>query len=68
VERLHQHGILLATQVNTRADAMQATRDGVDLIVAQGMEAGGHVTGQVITLPLLQSVLDAVQVPVLAAG
>ena len=47
---------------------MQSTRDGVDLIVAQGMEAGGHVTGQVSTFPLLQSVLDAVQVPVLAAG
>jgi nitronate monooxygenase len=68
VERLHQHGILLATQVNTRADAIQAARDGVDLIVAQGTEAGGHVTGQVGALPLLQAVLDAVQVPVLVAG
>ena len=68
VERLHQHSILLATQVNTRAEAMQAEQDGVDLIVAQGTEAGGHVTGQVSTLPLLQAVLDAVQVPVLAAG
>ena len=68
VERLHRHGILLATQVNTRAEAIQAARDGVDLIVAQGTEAGGHVTGQVSALPLLQSVLDAVQVPVLAAG
>ncbi len=68
VERLHQHGIVLAAQVNTRAEAMQAARDGVDLIVAQGMEAGGHVTGQVSTLPLLQAVLDAVQVPVVVAG
>lgn len=68
VERLHQHGIVLATQVNTRAEAMQAARDGADLIVAQGMEAGGHVTGQVSTLPLLQAVLDAVQVPVVVAG
>jgi nitronate monooxygenase len=68
VERLHQHDILLATQVNTRAEAMQAERDGVDLIVAQGTEAGGHVTGQVSTLPLLQAVLDVVRVPVLAAG
>src|SRR2546421_9060337 len=68
VERLHRHGILLATQVNTRAEAMQAVQAGVDLIVVQGMEAGGHVTGQVSTLPLLQAVLDAVQVPVLAAG
>ncbi len=68
VERIHRHGILLATQVNTRAEALQAEKDGVDLIVAQGPEAGGHVTGQVSTLPLLQTVLDSVRVPVIAAG
>jgi nitronate monooxygenase len=68
VERVHQHGILLATQVNTRADAIQAVQDGVDLIVVQGTEAGGHVSGPVSTLPLLQAVLDAVQVPVIVAG
>ena len=68
VERLHQHGILLATQVNTLTESIQAARDEVDLIVAQGTEAGGHVTGQVSTLPLLQSVLDAVKVPVVVAG
>ena len=68
VERLHQHGIVLATQVNTRAEAVQAEQDRVDLLVVQGVEAGGHVTGQVSTLPLLQAVLDAVRVPVLVAG
>lgn len=68
VERIHRHDILLATQVNSRAEAIQAERDGIDLIVAQGAEAGGHVSGQVSTLPLLQAVLDAVRVPVLAAG
>ena len=68
VERLHQHGIVLATQVNARVEAMQAAQAGVDLIVVQGMEAGGHVTGEVSTLPLLQAVLDAVQVPVIVAG
>jgi nitronate monooxygenase len=68
VERIHRHGILLATQVNTKAEALQAERNGVDLIVAQGTEAGGHVNGQVSTLPLLQVVLDAVRVPVIAAG
>ena len=68
VDRLHQRGILLATQVNTRAEAIQAEQAGVDLIVAQGTEAGGHVTGQVSTLPLLQTVLDAVRIPVVAAG
>lgn len=68
VERVHQQGILLATQVNTRAEAVEAEQAGVDLIVAQGAEAGGHVTGQVSTLPLLQTVLDAVHIPVIAAG
>ncbi len=68
VERLHRHGILLATQVNTRAEAAQAEKDGIDLIVVQGTEAGGHVTGQVSTLPLLQAVLETVRVPVVVAG
>jgi nitronate monooxygenase len=68
VEKVHQHGILLATQVNTRAEALQAVQAGVDLIIVQGMEAGGHVTGPVSTLPLLQTVLEAVHIPVLVAG
>ncbi|GHO88479.1 NAD(P)H-dependent flavin oxidoreductase [Dictyobacter formicarum] len=67
VELIHQHGIYLATQVHSREEAIQAERIGVDLVAAQGTEAGGH-TGEVGTLPLLQAVLDAVQVPVVAAG
>lgn len=67
VERVHQQGILLATQVHSRAEALEAAQAGVDLVVAQGTEAGGH-TGQVSTLPLLQIVLEAVQTPVVAAG
>ncbi len=68
VEKVHQQGILLATQVHTTAEAVAAAQTGVDLVVAQGSEAGGHHTEQVSTLPLLQSILDAVQIPVLAAG
>src|SRR5215472_7854914 len=68
VERLHQHDILLATQVHSHAEAVRVAQAGADLIVVQGMEAGGHHGRQVSTLPLLQSVLDSVQVPVLAAG
>jgi nitronate monooxygenase len=67
VERVHQHGILVATQVHSRVEALEAAQAGVDLVVAQGTEAGGH-TGQVSTLPLLQVVLEAVQTPVVAAG
>lgn len=66
-DRLHRAGILLATQVNSRAVALAAAECGADLIVAQGTEAGGH-TGSVATLPLLQMVLESVDKPVLAAG
>jgi nitronate monooxygenase len=67
VERAQAAGILVATQVNSVAAAREAEAAGVDVVVAQGTEAGGH-TGSVSTLPLLQGVLDAVSVPVLAAG
>lgn len=67
VETLRQNNIFLAAQVHSRAEALDAAQAGVDVVVAQGTEAGGH-TGEVGTLPLLQIVLDAVQIPVLAAG
>ncbi len=67
VERFHQAGILVASQVQSKAWAEVAQRAGVDLIVAQGGEAGGH-TGSVATLPLLQVVLESGQLPVIAAG
>jgi nitronate monooxygenase len=49
------------------AGARAAAEAEVDFVVAQGTDAGGH-TGTVGTLPLLQLVLDAVDVPVIAAG
>ena len=67
VEVLHAAGILVASQVHDRAGAIAATDAGVDIVIAQGTDAGGH-TGTVGTLPLLQVVLDAVDVPVVAAG
>lgn len=67
VRRAHEAGILVATQVNSAAAALEAERAHVDVIVAQGTEAGGH-TGHVGTLPLLQTVLETVRTPVLAAG
>jgi len=66
-QRVHDAGILLAAQVQSRARALQALDAGVDILVAQGTEAGGH-TGAVGTLPLLQIVLDMTDRPVLAAG
>jgi nitronate monooxygenase len=64
---LHDAGIAVTTQVNTIADVERAQDAGVDVIVAQGTEAGGH-TGRRATLPLLQEVLAATDRPVVAAG
>jgi nitronate monooxygenase len=58
----------VATQVGTREEAVAAEQAGVDVLVARGGEGGGHGRNDVATLPLLQAVLDAVTVPVLAAG
>jgi nitronate monooxygenase len=65
---LQAAGIVVATQVGTVADARAAQAAGVDLIVARGAEGGGHGRNLVGTLPLVQAVLDTVDLPVLAAG
>ena len=67
VERLHDAGILVASQVQSRHRAEVAIGAGVDIVVAQGTEGGGH-TGSVATLPLLQIVLELTGLPVVAAG
>ncbi|HEX4654926.1 MAG TPA: nitronate monooxygenase, partial [Mycobacteriales bacterium] len=68
VDRIHDAGVLAVTQVGTVREAREAEGAGIDLIVARGGEGGGHGRDAVATLPLLQGVLDAVNVPVLAAG
>lgn len=67
VRRLHDAGILAGSQVQNRKWAQIAIDAGVDILVAQGTEAGGH-TGAVGTLPLLQIVLEMTGKPVIAAG
>jgi len=68
VELVHKNGALASWQVGSRDEAVAAGRAGCDLIVAQGIEAGGHVRGKIGLLALLDQVLDSVNVPVLAAG
>jgi nitronate monooxygenase len=67
VARIKQAGARVLAQVQDRRSAIAAETAGVDVVVAQGTEAGGH-TGGVGTLPLLQIVLESVAVPVVAAG
>ncbi|HXY27418.1 MAG TPA: nitronate monooxygenase [Acidimicrobiales bacterium] len=61
-------GASTAMQVSDPTSARQAEQAGVDVIVARGAEGGGHGEPEMGTLPLLEAVLDAVSVPVLAAG
>lgn len=68
VETVQEGGALAAWQVGSLEEAMAAERAGCDFIVAQGVEAGGHVRGKIGLLPLLEQVLPAVRVPVVAAG
>jgi len=69
VEQVHDAGGIVLHTVGTAEEARRAVASGVDVIVAQGWEAGGHVWGTVATLPLVPAVVDAVApVPVIAAG
>jgi len=67
VERAHAAGALVLSQINTVDDLRVVEAAGVDAVVAQGHEAGGH-TGRIGTLPLLQEILESTSLPVLAAG
>lgn len=68
VGKAHDCGIVTATQVYDAVGARAAADGGVDVLVARGAEGGGHGQPGLATLPLLDSVLDAVSVPVLAGG
>jgi nitronate monooxygenase len=69
VETVHAAGGVVLDTVGSAEEARRAVASGVDVIVAQGWEAGGHVWSRVATLPLVPAVVDAVApVPVIAAG
>src|SRR5919107_3695570 len=65
---VHAGGALASWQIGSAEEARAAAAAGCDLVVAQGVEAGGHVRGRLGLLPLLSEVLEAVDVPVVAAG
>src|ERR1700761_3938923 len=69
VAPIHDAGALHLHTIGSVAEAVAAAEAGVDVIVAQGVEAGGHVRGTTSTLALVPAVVDAVgRVPVIAAG
>jgi len=69
VKRAHAAGVKVFHQVGSVSDAQRAAAAGVDVIIAQGVEAGGHVAGEISTLALVPRVVDAISPrPVVAAG
>lgn len=65
----HRRGTKVVVQVGSVAEAAAAADAGVDVIVAQGVEAGGHVRGTTPLFALIPQVVDAVSpLPVVAAG
>jgi NAD(P)H-dependent flavin oxidoreductase YrpB (nitropropane dioxygenase family) len=64
----HAGGALVSWQVGSETEARKAEAAGVDLIVAQGIEAAGRTRGRAGTMALLSRVLDVVATPVVAAG
>ena len=67
LEPLQRAGIRVIPVVASVALARRMARQGVDALIAEGMESGGHI-GDVATLPLVPQVVDAVDLPVIAAG
>ncbi|MCU1449203.1 MAG: 2-nitropropane dioxygenase [Acidimicrobiales bacterium] len=68
IQRAHDQGVKVAALIGRKEQAIRDVQTGVDIIIAQGYEAGGH-TGDVASMVLVPDVVDAIApTPVLAAG
>ncbi|XP_010270915.1 PREDICTED: nitronate monooxygenase-like [Nelumbo nucifera] len=71
VDEAHKHGVKILHQIGSLKDAEKAIAAGVDCIIVQGVEAGGHIIGTVGLIALLPRVVDLVgdrEIAVVAAG
>jgi len=67
IERLKPLGTIIIPVIASVAHAKRVERQGADAVVAEGTEAGGHI-GELTTMVLVPQVVDAVSIPVVAAG
>jgi enoyl-[acyl-carrier protein] reductase II len=67
IEKCHEQGLLVMSLCGKVRHALAAEQAGCDVVIAQGTEAGGH-TGNVAGMALIPQIVDAVRIPVLAAG
>ena len=68
IDQLKRKNILVCQTVGTAAEAVEYEKIGVDFIIAQGWEAGGHVWGTVATSVLIPAIVEVVNIPVVSAG
>ncbi|PKI63347.1 uncharacterized protein LOC116204645 [Punica granatum] len=71
VDEAHQAGVKVVPQVGSFEEAKKAVNVGVDAIIVQGREAGGHIIGQESVIALVPRVVDLIgerDIPVIAAG
>jgi enoyl-[acyl-carrier protein] reductase II len=67
IAKLKENGIIVIPVVASIAIALRVERAGADAVIAEGLEAGGHI-GEITTMALVPQIVDAVKIPVLAAG
>ena len=67
IKKWKEHGIIVIPVVPSIALAKRMEKSGVDALIAEGCESGGHV-GELTTMALIPQVVDAVNIPVIAAG
>jgi enoyl-[acyl-carrier protein] reductase II len=67
IDRCHRAGVKVVSMCGKVRHAVAAEEAGCDVVVAQGTEAGGH-TGAIAGMALIPQIVDAVKIPVLAAG
>lgn len=67
IRKLKDHGLVVIPSIGARRHAEKVAAWGVDAVLVQGHEAGGHV-GQIASTVLIPQICDAVDIPVIAAG
>ena len=66
-DRLKPLGTIVMPVIASVSHAERVSKQGADAVIAEGMEAGGHI-GEITTMVLLPQIADAVNIPVIAAG
>ena len=68
IGRARERGAVVLVQVGDVASAVEAAQRGADVVIAQGVEAGGHVQGRTPTLDLVREMRRVLELPIVAAG